>query len=787
MTKRKKILRIIWNAYMILIVILLGHVIANYSHPYMKDGFDTKECYELSSGWQYIEENGTHIQEVTLPVNIRVPDSTQSVTIEHSLPQYISGGWYLAVPAPLNTVSIYISGKPVMEYHGMDGLLKSRYPASARLFLPLQSSYAGKQLTIVFGSPYPSYRGNIGMIYIGDRTDIIHTMIMQKLPALAGGMLMIAFGITMMVLQFVVKKWIRYRQESTYIGVFVFFTGIWLCLQTGLAQLFFKDISYARFLEFFALMMSPIPVIRTTDRITRYRYQFAARILSVADLISILIVSFSVLVLHMDYLQVNWITLAMISASVLYTYITMVLVYRNDKALFHEVRWLVCAYIFLGFAALLEMSFALASNYMQHGRFMAIGALIYCICIYRWASLQIQGDESRKEMIISKTAAKSDFLANVSHEIRTPVNAIIGTSARMEKEAADPLTRERTAHIAEAAEKLLLLINKILDSSRIDSGRLKLTEENYRTETLLKDLRDLARRYEKNASGEVKTVFRYAPGIPSGLYGDAGRICQIFSCMIENAYHFTEKGAVILSVDAENAEDGMIRLQLEVRDTGSGIDKRDIPTLFHQFRHLSDGTAGTGLGLYIASSLSHMMKGDITVRSTAGIGADFIAEILQKVTDQTPVGEEMQLTEETEDGQQTAQQEDYSDLKVLVVDDEPMNRKIAEEILHDLHVRTELAEDGFAAVQMASDTAYDLILMDYLMPGLDGEAACREIRSDTKHLSADAAIYMLTAEDSEKVRSLAVSGPFNGFLMKPLIPEALQKVLKIIAAGGTGR
>ena len=147
----------------------------------------------------------------------------------------------------------------------------------------------------------------------------------------------------------------------------------------------------------------------------------------------------------------------------------------------------------------------------------------------------------------------------------------------------------------------------------------------------------------------------------------------------------------------------------------------------------------------------------------------------------------MQLTEETEDGQQTAQQEDYSDLKVLVVDDEPMNRKIAEEILHDLHVRTELAEDGFAAVQMASDTAYDLILMDYLMPGLNGEAACREIRSDTKHLSADAAIYMLTAEDSEKVRSLAVSGPFNGFLMKPLIPEALQKVLKIIAAGGTGR
>ena len=90
MTKRKKILRIIWNAYMILIVILLGHVIANYSHPYMKDGFDTKECYELSSGWQYIEENGTHIQEVTLPVNIRVPDSTQSVTIEHSLPQFIN-------------------------------------------------------------------------------------------------------------------------------------------------------------------------------------------------------------------------------------------------------------------------------------------------------------------------------------------------------------------------------------------------------------------------------------------------------------------------------------------------------------------------------------------------------------------------------------------------------------------------------------------------------------------------------------------------------------------------
>ena len=784
MTKRKKNLRIIWNTYMILIVILLGHVIANYSRPYMKDSFDTKECYELSSGWQYIETNGTHVQDITLPINIRVPDSVQTVTIEHSLPQYISGGWYLAVPAPLNTVSIYISGKLVMEYHGMGGLLQSTYPASARLFLPLKKSYGGKQMTIVFGSPYSSYRGNIGMIYIGDRTDIIHTMVMQKLPALAGGILMIAFGIIMMVLQFVVKKWIRYRQESTYIGIFVFFTGIWLCLQTGMAQLFFKDISYARFLEFFALMMIPIPVIRTTDRITRYRYQRAAQILSVTDLISILIVFFSVFVLHMDYLQVNWITLTMISASVLYTYISMMLVYRNDKTLFHEIRWLAYAYAFLGFAALLEMSFALASEYKQHGKFMALGALIYCVCIYRWACLQIQGDDSKKEMMVRQTVAKSEFLANVSHEIRTPVNAIIGTAIRMEKEATDSRTQERTGYISEAAERLLLLINKILDSSRIDSGKMKLTEENYQTETLLKDLGDLAHKYEKYTSGEVKTVFRYAQDLPSGLYGDESRICQIFSCLIENAYHFTGKGAVIIAVYAEDAEEETICLKLEVKDTGSGIEREDIPTLFHQFRHLSDGTAGTGLGLYIASSLAHMMNGNITVTSTAGIGSDFVVEVRQKVTDHTAIGGHIESTEEMESGKENVQQEDYSHLKVLVVDDEPMNRKIAAEMLRDLNVKAELAEDGFAAVQMASERSYDLILMDYLMPGLNGEAACREIREDSSHCSADATFYMLTADDSEETRNSAMQSGFNGYLMKPLTQESLQGLLKSFAAGG---
>ena len=783
MKKRKKTLRRIWNIYMLLLAVLIIHVVANYSRPYMKDGFDTQECYALSSGWQYMEDDGTHVQEISLPTRIRVPNSVQTVTIEHSLPQYISGGWYLEVPAPLNTVSIYISGALVKEYHGMGGLLASKYPASAKIFLPLKKSDGGKKLTIVFGSPYTSYRGNIGMIYIGDRTDIIHTLVMQKLPALAGGILMVAFGITMMVLQFVVKKWIRYRQESTYIGVFVFFTGIWLCLQTGLAQLFFKDISYARFLEFFALMMIPIPVICTTDRITRYRYQFAAHILSAVDLISIFVVFFSVFILHMDYLQINWVTLMMIGMAVLYTYITMILVYYGDRALFHEMRWLAYAYASLGFAALLEMGFALASEYMQHGRFMAIGALIYCICIYRWASLQIQSDDSKKKVAIRQAKAKSEFLANVSHEIRTPVNAIIGTATRMQKEAGDSVTRERTGYVAEAAEKLLSLINKILDSSRIDSGRMKLTEDGYQTQTLLKDLREMVRKYERNASGKVQTVFRYSPELPSGMCGDESRICQIMSCLIENAYAHTKSGAVIVNVSAEPTEDKKTCLKMEVRDTGSGIEKENLPTLFHQFRHLSDGTAGAGLGLYIAYSLAHMMEGDITVRSTTGIGSDFSVLILQQVTAPAALGCEVQL-EPQEEIPDTEGQEDYSRLKVLVADDEPMNRRIAEELLHDMKIEPELAEDGFAAVEMAADRRYDLILMDYLMPGLNGEAACRRIRNDVQHRNAETKIYMLTAEDSGELENMVSEKAFDGLLMKPLTRRTLQTVLNTFAAGG---
>jgi signal transduction histidine kinase len=786
MMKRDKIFRNVWHIYIVMVAALIIYTAVSYSDPYMKDGFNTGECYEEANGWQYIGTDGKYISNITLPADIKVPEGTRSVAIRKVLPQYISGGWYLAVSAPLNTVKVSINGIKVCEYNGNDGLLKTVYPANEELFIPLKKSYGGDSVTVVFGSPYASYCSSINMVYIGDRTDIIYRMVMNNMPALAGGMLMAAFGIAMLFLRFTMGKKIRYRQESTYIGIFVLFVGIWMCLQTGMAQLFFTDISYARSLEFFALMMIAVPVIMMADRITKYRYHRSAAILCILDIISVFSVFILVFGFHIDYLDVNIINLLMLAAAVIYTFTTMVMIYINDRELFNEHRWLVYAYASLGLTAMMEIGSALVSRYMKTGRFMAVGALMYCFCIYKWASMQIQAEEVRKEVVLRQTASKRDFLANVSHEIRTPVNAVISIADRMQKEAGDTETAVRAADISEAAEHLLSLINKILDSSRIESGRLSVSEESYRTATLLKDLRDMTARYGKYAAAGVRTVFRYSPDLPSEMCGDETKICQMMSYLIENACAHTREGAVIVAVDAADDGSGNELLRFNVRDTGSGIAKEDIPTLFNRFRHISDGNAGTGLGLYIARAMSNMMKGDITVESTLGIGSDFCVRIRQRVVSDTPVGNSISEIK----GQAACGVQDtagYSGLRVLIVDDEAMNRRIADELLRDMNISADQAADGNEALQAVSRRRYDLILMDHLMPGMRGEEVCAQIRNGEDHLNSEACIYMLTAEDSSELDETIRESGFNGMIMKPLTSGKLATVLEQLAAGGAVR
>jgi signal transduction histidine kinase/HPt (histidine-containing phosphotransfer) domain-containing protein/ActR/RegA family two-component response regulator len=386
-------------------------------------------------------------------------------------------------------------------------------------------------------------------------------------------------------------------------------------------------------------------------------------------------------------------------------------------------------------------------------------------------------EELTRQIGISERAskAKSDFLARTSHEIRTPMNAIIGFSELAQREYGKPKALEYIQGIRSAGASLLTIINDILDFSKIESGSLQLAPSRYRASSLLNDAITLIR--VRMSEKPVKFVADVSPDIPSSMTGDSGRIRQILLNLLSNAVKYTERGHIRLSVRADKTGEEEARLTFEVQDTGVGIRKEDLERLFREFTRLDEkrnsAVEGTGLGLAIARSLCRAMGGDIEAESSYGEGSMFRARIFQKVTDWTPLGplaEEHGEVEEARRATFTA-----PGAEILIVDDYASNLMVAEGLLAPYSMRLSFASGGLEAVGLVREHPFDLILMDHMMPEMDGIEAMKAVRG--LEGGRDIPVVALTANAVAGMREMYLENGFDDFLSKPIDPARLDAVL----------
>ena len=397
--------------------------------------------------------------------------------------------------------------------------------------------------------------------------------------------------------------------------------------------------------------------------------------------------------------------------------------------------------------------------------------------------VDITYEEELLERLRVSDRAKTDFLTNMSHEIRTPINGIMGMNSLLLRQI-DTLPREKIAEYAgnmqRASRTLLAIVNDILDISKIESGKMELLCEGYELASLINDCYTIVASNCKKKNLDL--YMEIDENLPSILYGDDVRIRQIVNNFLSNAVKYTKRGHVILKISYSRIDEENINLRIDVKDSGIGIQKKDMENLFQNFTRLEEhknrNIEGTGLGLSLTKRLVDMMHGEVLVESRYGEGSTFTAIIPQKVICEDGIGDMKQIFENYElsvGAMMPVPQ--FAGVHILVVDDMEMNRIVAKEMLLQTGAIVDVAGSGEEGLTLMKEQHYDLIFMDQMMPDMDGIATFEEMKR-MNHQNKTTPVIAMTANAVKGAKEMYLQHGFADYISKPIFEEKMWKILE---------
>lgn len=377
-----------------------------------------------------------------------------------------------------------------------------------------------------------------------------------------------------------------------------------------------------------------------------------------------------------------------------------------------------------------------------------------------------------KETAVRANNAKTEFLSNMSHEIRTPLNAIVGFSEALQEEEGIPESaKEDVKDIMMASQGLLEIVNGILDISKIEADKLEIVNTTYEPVKIFNELVVLT----KGRLGNEKPIelrVKFSKDLPSSLYGDYARVKQIVLNLLTNAVKYTEKGYIDFVVESVILKNSICRLIISVEDTGIGIKRDNIDKLFQKFERADEERnitiEGTGLGLAITKKLVELMHGEMVVQSIYGKGSKFTVCIDQKIVDITP--KEVVIPKE-----EVSVKRNYKGKRILVVDDNKLNLKVAERLLKDYSVFIDEVSSGADAIKRVEmGIPYNLILMDDMMPEMSGSETLLKLK-EKEDFKIKTVVLTANAIAGMKEKYLSIG--FDDYLSKPIQRNELERVL----------
>ena len=420
-----------------------------------------------------------------------------------------------------------------------------------------------------------------------------------------------------------------------------------------------------------------------------------------------------------------------------------------------------------------------AQNSLQNSFFdsansvILVGALTSVLLLFLSKIYEKENELSRqqKEEIEELSKAENHFFSSMSHEIRTPINTIIGLNEIILREDISEEVAENARNIQGASKMLLTLVNDILDLSKIKSGKMEIVNVSYETGKFFSEIVNMI--WVKAKEKGLEFRLHVDPAIPSMLCGDEVRIKQILINLLNNAVKYTQEGAVTFSVRCERMTLNKVRVWYSVEDTGQGIKRENIPYIFSAFKRVDEERnrhiEGTGLGLSIVHQLVELMGGEISVNSVYTKGSTFLVMLEQDIVNGDELGEfTVDSHVKAREGERYRQSFEAPEAHILVVDDNDMNLMVVRKLLLDTKIQIDTVKSGAECLQMTQNQHYDAILMDHLMPEMDGIQCLHALRTQPGGMCQDTPVIALTANAGSDNQMLYRKEGFNGYLAKPV-------------------
>jgi len=756
------------------IVMFLFFVIGECVLPDERDSYEA-ECRTFDSKWKQLLENGSEIP-VEVPGKISA-EHGEVVTLTTILPEETYNGEVICFRPIWQDVKIYVDGQLRQSYCTEETRMFGTNSAPRYVFLNLYEEDGGKELTYQFSSN-SKYAGNMEKVYIGDRANIWLHLIKDSGARTVISIFLLVLClfciIVCVILKFVYKK----SLELIHLAWALFFCAFWMLSETEFRQLLFGNVSLLSNYPYWSLMMIPFPLIIYINEIQKGYYKklfitpiaYSAILLFVGTILQIFdIVQF---VQQLLFVHIG-LTLAIIV-------IIVTICIDAFKNRISEYVFVGIGVLGLLLSAVVEIFLYYIRSGLSIGTMVAFGMLFLLIMAIIKTGHDLMQNEQKKQQAIMAREAQAKFLANMSHEIRTPINAIIGMNEMVLRENESEAVKEYADNIQSASNMLLGLVNDILDFSKIEAGQLELVEATYRIVPLLHDEMLLL---NARATGKpISTQIEIDSDIPAQLFGDELRIKQVVTNLLSNAVKYTKEGSVTLKVFSKWMDKDNVVLCFSIIDTGIGIKEEDLSKLFSSFKRLeidkNRNIEGTGLGLNIAKQLANLMQGDITVESEYGKGSVFTVSIPQKVMDRQPIGNfEEALRDYRKKNQVSVNVFTAPEAEILIVDDNSVNRTVMKNLLKRTKMKVDLAAGGEECIELTKQKKYDIILMDHMMPELDGVETLHILRADASNPNCNAVVIVLTANAVAGCREMYLEYGFNDYFSKPIQADKLEALI----------